>query len=480
MIRNLLLYRMRNFSVFLFGSLLALMSSCNSSDFEEHQIGDNLIDKSTEVILIDTFMVRSSTVKRDSVVTSGYENVLFGQYTDEYFGKVRSEFYAEVGLGDAFSLRKINLSGSDVTVPIKYDSLVFIGYGDGRYYGDTLVQQSIEIHRVTEEIKLPEGKFAFYGHDSFDYDSELIGQADFFLKPKKQSVFEEKNDSDPEFLDGGIRFRMQDLLGEKIIEKVNAIDDTVLLSDRWRSYFKGFLLKPGIQSNAMFAFALGNAKMKMRLYYSDANYDQVGVARFHDFPVNSNAVHFSNYQSDKSLTPQGLGRIVEESEDLISEETDNLAFIQGGIGFLTKIRIPYITGLNKLGLTGGILKAELVFYPKDGSYNDDQFMLPQSPFNIFETDETNQLLQKIVNSVNNNPITSIYYYNTTNKDESFYSVELTDYINRKLLEGQKYDDALLISLPFESIGNSMERMVIENDINSDFRIKLKVTYVVQK
>ena len=38
----------------------------------------------------------------------------------------------------------------------------------------------------------------------------------------------------------------------------------------------------------------------------------------------------------------------------------------------------------------------------------------------------------------------------------------------------------MITLPLENIGNSMDRLVIDNDKDSDFRIRLRTTYVVQK
>ena len=487
MISNLLLIRMGKINFIAFICLFTFLYSCNSDTFEEHELGGNLIDNSTEVLLIDTFTVHSSTVKLDSVKTSGFENVLFGKYKDEFFGEVSSDLYGVVGLGGAFSLETTTISGNSVKIPVKFDSLVFISYTDSRYYGDTLAGQTMFVHELLERTELPDEKDAFYGHDSFAYDSEALEEGTFFLKPVKQAVFDSEKDNDPEFTDGGIRFRMDSdkalALGKDIIQKVNNEDDSVLLANRWQDYFEGIVLKPGDGNTAMFGLTLGNTKMKMRLYYSNTDYEDVGTAKFHDFPVllsSTDGLSFMNYESDKSSTPQDLGRIVKREEDLSSEKTDDLAFIQGGIGFLTKLRIPYIENLHSLGVTGGVLKAELVFYPKDGSYDDDKFMLPTTPFNVYTTDDQNQILQVLANPINNSALTSIFNINPDNKDESFYSVEITSYVNSLLQQGQSFEDALLISLPFTELGNSFERLVIENDKDSEFRIRLKVTYVVRR
>jgi hypothetical protein len=485
MISNPLLFRMKKIKYVVFVSLLTVLVSCNSGSFEEHEIGSNLIDKSTEVLLIDTFSIESSTVKLDSIITSAYANVLFGKYSDPFLGEVNSDFYGVMELGSAFELRQTDVNNTGlVDVHVKFDSLVFIVYSDQRYYGDTLAQQNMTIHRVIEEIELPKDETAFYGHSSFNYDSESLADASFFAKPITQSVFNETSDNDVDFDDGGIRIKMDDALGLDIIERVNNVkDDTVRDNAKWLKYFNGIVLKPAETNSIMLSFPLSDNKMKMRLYYSDKEYDEVGVPRFHDFPVKSTNLHFSNYTSDKSATPQDLGRIVDRTEDLSSELTDNLAFVQGGIGFLTKIKIPHVEELNTLGLTGGILKADLIFYPKDGSYDEDIFRLPGdrlTRFNIYTTNSDNMALSSILDPNTNSLVSSVYNPDAENPDESFYSIDVTNYVNNILLQGQEFDDALLLTLPLESLGNSMDRMIIENDPKSDFRIRLKTTYVVQK
>lgn len=476
---------MRKINLILLISLLAFFAGCNEETFKEHEIGDNFIDESTEVRLIDTFTINSSTVKVDSLLTSGQSKVLFGLYKDEFFGDISSDFYSPLGLGEPFALRTVS-SNNDNKVPIKFDSLVFICYTDRQYYGDTLPEQTISIHRVIEEIEIPDDQVGFYSHSSFNFDPIPLGTASFDADPIRNSIYEQEkefvsfdNDEYIDFNDGGIRIRMDDALGLEIVEKVNVEDDTVLIADKWNKYFNGIVLKAGVDNSTMLTLDLKEAEMKMRLYYSYADYDINGKRNVHDFPINASILSFINYKSDKSSTPQDLGRIVEQTEDLSSVETDDLAFIQGGTGLLTKIKIPYLENLNTIGFTGGVLKAELIFYPKDNSYDDDIIKLPSQQITVYETDENNQILAQLPGTTANSGASSIYMFNPENRDESYYSIDITSYVNTKLLNGLDFEDGLMITLPFETIGASMDRLVIENDPKSDFRIQLRTTYVVQ-
>lgn len=477
MISNPLLFRMKKIKSLLFVSILAILSSCNSGVFEEHEIGDNLIDGSTEVLLIDTFTIESSTVKLDSIITSGTSSAFVGQYYDDFFGKVRSEFYGILDYNGGFQLEK-DIEGT--IIPVEFDSLVFITYYDQHFYGDTLKEQSLSIHKVTEEIDLLEGESGLYGHKTFEYDDENLGELSFKARP-----FRSKNGKPY-----NLRIPMGDQLGEKLVSMAMESNDTLTEIKKWRKFFEGLVLKPGDADDAaMLAFKTGDTLMKMRLYYSNLEGEDTDKALHYDFPVKTSGLNFANYTSDKSSTPQDLGRIVELTEELSSDLTDNLTFVQAGIGFMTKLKIPHIEELNTLGLTGGILNAELVFYPKDGSYDLETFKLPTSAFNIYTTNENNTALSSVLNPTNNTPVSSNYNYIAENPDESYFSIDVTNYINNILLDGQDYHDALLLSFPFQkqgdsmdrvSFGNPMDRMVIENDSKSDFRIRLKATYVVQK
>lgn len=476
---------MRKINFIIIISLFAFLSSCNSDGFQEHEVGDSLIDNSTEVRLIDTFQIKSSTVKLDSLLTSGQSNILFGSYEDEFFGRIKSDFYAVVDLGGAFSLSEVEVSGNTEKVPIRFDSLVFISYPDGAYMGDTIPTQSMAIHRVTEEIEIPDDQIGFFDHTTFSYEEESLGSANFIAKPIKQaSEYNETNEADVEFYRGGIRFKMDEALGLDIVRMVNTENDTVLFADKWNKYFQGVVLKAGEDNSLMLSYSLETGKMKMRLYYTYTENSLAGTQDFHDFSIQTSPLNFTNVKSDFSSAPYDLNQISDESLELSSEETGDLAFAHGGLGILTKIKIPYLEELNTIGSTGGVLKAELIFYPKDDSFDQSILKLPSNPFTLYQTDRKNQFLTQLP-SVTGSGASSILDFSSGNMDEWYYSIDVTSYVNSVLANGQDFDDALLLTLPYSRLdvpvpANFMDRLVIENDPHSDFRIRLKTTYVVQK
>ena len=487
MISNKLLFRMRKIKTIVFVSILAFLSSCNSNVFEEHEIGDNLIDQSTEVLLIDTFAIQTSTVKLDSINTSGFKNILVGQYQDPYFGKTSSDFYGSVELGRAWNL--VEFGSEKNKIKVQFDSLVFIGYFDensSHFIGDSLIEQKLSIHRLIEDIELPENKPSFKAHDVLDFDFESLGDNVFLPKPRTYSFYNSENDQDPLAKRGGVRFRMKDELGVDIIDLVNRSSDTVLLANKWKEYFKGIVIRPGSENSTMFSFQTGSDRMKMRLYYSNTAYDKVGEVQFHDFSINNAPFNFINNRSDfisDNGIAQKIGNIENVEEELPASSTEDVSFIQGSLGLMTKVKIPNIENLNILGLAGGILNAELRFYPKEGSYDSEILRLPDpsTMFVVYQTEEDNKTVNPVVDPTNGNQLASVFVQNYVNIGESYYSINLTDHVNKILLNPEEYDydDAIILTIPKASQGNSMDRLVIDNDKKSDFRMKLEVTYVIQ-
>ncbi|WP_421920313.1 DUF4270 family protein [Marinifilum sp.] len=485
---------MRTINRLLFFSIISFFVSCNSDSYEEHEIGDNLIDQTTEVVLIDTFSIESSTIILDSLITSGSRTAILGSYKDEYLGDIKAEYYGLLSLNGSF--QRSSIDGSVEKVPIQFDSLVFIAYPDGRYFGDTLQAQRIIINRVAEDMELPDNEFAFYGHNSFEYDDLPLLDREFYLNPIKQSRYDEAIDLHAQsgavsyygkYFGEGIYLKLDNeqalALGEDIVEKVNAESDSVTESIQWRKFMKGIVIRPGDENSTLFHVPLADNKLKLRLYYSDTDYSDKGRVKFHDFPVVSSLGNqnysFLNYSADRSNTPQQLDRLVEQEVELDSELTDDLTFIQGGLGMYTKIKIPHIENLITLGLTGGVIRADLLLYPTDNSYDDEVFPLPMSSLNLYNTNENNVIGSQLAGGQSAG-LSFTFVPNFNNEDESVYVADLTSYVNSILVNGKEYDDALLIGFPFENIGYTYDRLIVENDLASDFRIRLRVTYVIQR
>ena len=492
---------MRTNHVLLLLLILSFFISCNSNNFEEHQIGNNLIDETSEVVLIDTLTIKSSTVILDSLVTSRFKKAILGRYQDEFLGDVKTEYYGLLDYSGGFRKPTKKVDNVTVKVPIRFDSLVFMAYPNKEYFGDTLQVQRLLINQLTENIELPDNENSFYAHSKFDYAETPLLDTEFFLKPVKQSQYNEVIDNHGKINEGtnsevsyygkyygdGIYVKMESeeaiSLGKEIVELVNTESDTVVEIKHWHKFVKGLVVRSGDDNTVMWQVPIGENKFRLRLYYSETDYEDAGKQKFHDFPIVQSGPDeswsFANYSSDRSTTPQQLDRLTEQENDLDSDETDNLTFIQGGIGLYTKINIPYIENLKTLGLTGGILSAELRMYPKNDSFDDELFPLPKTDLLLYNTNEDNEFLS-FFPGPNNTALKFNLVRNLQNKDESYYSADLTSYVNNVLVSGKEYEDAILIGMQKEAVGDTYDRLIIEDNPNSDFRIRLKVTYVIQR
>jgi len=436
--------------------------SCNSESFEEHELGDNLIDNSTDVRLIDTFTIEASTIIIDSLSTSGGDVITVGRYVDPYLGVVSSNGYTKISLGGSFQLEY-----NDQPV---YDSIVFITYFDESFYGDTTKTQTVSIHRVLEEID-PHDDGKLYNVSSFPIDPVPLGKKVFKARPNR------KQDDGKAY---NFRMYLSDEFGQELINLALEHDEITSASSEWENFLQGICLKPGDSDDAtILNFQASDTLMKIRLYYheiSNASGESNDVL-FHDFPVGASTYAFSNYQSDRTGTL--LEDLVEQEYEISSEETNNLTFIQGGVGILTKLKFPYLEELAKIGLSGALLKAQLEFRPGVGTYDDDIYPLPES-FNVYLSDEKNRILDGLVNPQSGGLLTSLYYVDEEYEEESMFVFDITYYVNSIIVDGYDEDSALLISLPYSSLSSSMDRMVLTNDKSTDFEFKIKATYVVQK
>lgn len=454
-----------------FGTLfLAIFTACSSDTLTEHELGSNLIENSTEVSLIDTFTINSSTVKLDSVITSSSSKAFVGRYEDEYLGIVTSDFYGLVDGG--FKLDLISVGNSPKNAVL--DSIVFVTYYNQEYYGDTTKLQKISVHEVIEEMEYKDDKIPFfYGHDSFAYDAQALGDTVYYAKPKAVVSRYMTNAG------AAIPFtlRLSDDFGKDILTKAKQQNDSINQPDKWLKYFKGIIIKGGDINTAILSFQMGKEKMYIRMYYRYTEGEDK-EQKFHDFPVSQSLKAFNNYQSDRTSTLLNSPVVETLEGELFSEDTEDMAFIQGGIGFMTKIQIPYLENLRTLGISGGVLKAELLIYPENDSF-DDFIVLPRTGvINVYKTNDHNKNLGGL-KLTDNKPLTALLVMND-NEDEIHYSIDLTNYVTEVLVNGQDEDDALLFALPITNYGQFFERLIINNDKESDYRIRLKASYVIQR
>ncbi|PID94945.1 MAG: hypothetical protein CSA94_02160, partial [Bacteroidetes bacterium] len=363
----------------------------------------------------------------DSVPTSEATSMLVGQYNDAKFGKIKSVVYSKLKLG-----RKLRLEEKNQPV---FDSIVFISYYNKYYCGDTTKTQTINFHRISEKIKQPEDNI-FYNSDSLKYDKQPLGSIQFKAQPntmEKRKGGEDNAKSVP--LD--LRIRLNDDFGKHLMELALQNSDTLVEQKIFEEMMPGFCLVPNADDDAaiigLYPYmvsdrdAIIDTLTKVRLYYHEKSGNTPNVSQKFDLKLGDNDYTFNNIVSDKAGTP--LEILTSQKEDISSELTANATYVQGGIGVKTKLEIPYLRNLYQLGITGALLKAELLMFPETESHGNIMYPLPRT-FTLSLCDGRNRFISALTSPRNpKNPLLAELIVDQQYEEDYYYSFDITNFVN---------------------------------------------------
>src|SRR5665647_2493601 len=144
--------------------LIAFLFSCSLSKIEEFELGQDFVDSSSGVVLIDTMNIYTSTVRFDSIITSGLSSLLVGGYMNGGTGTVTCSPHFEMTSG-SFTI-------SDDLV---YDSLVIKMKYDGYFIGDTTKLFSFNVNQLAEKLVLNDNGY-LYNTSSFQLYDKSLGE----------------------------------------------------------------------------------------------------------------------------------------------------------------------------------------------------------------------------------------------------------------------------------------------------------------
>ena len=429
---------LRNIIVIL--SLLFLVK-CNDKP-DELTLGEEYIESGTNLNLIDTFSVSLSTVIIDTIVTSGTDRMLVGNFNDNIFGKISSKSYFQIGIPDSFDVEEDEI----------YDSLVLNIKYDSYYFGDTTRIQKIFVHQLNENIDFNNGE-VLTSHSSFNYNSTPVGTIAFYPEPNKTS--------------DTLKIKISDVIGNDLFDKLKS--NSVILSNNesFINYFHGFVLKEDDSYEGSIIGFKGNGDDVELILYTRKEVISTEKTKY-EFRLEDGTKQFNNIYHDFSATQ--LNNLVEQRYELPSVESSGLTFLQGGIGLAIRIDFPSLQEIL-LFERGKIIQAQLYIKPLQNSYDD--FKLP-SKFYILETDNLNRINSPLYNN-QNNIVSSKLNIDELYDEETTYSFDLTKYINDELADSYvDPEKGLLIMLTDGDTKASLDRLIVDtqNQIT-----KLKIYYL---
>jgi hypothetical protein len=430
-------------TIILFVSALICFSCGFESDMESLSIGGDFINARSTISVVDSFSVGLSTVKIDSLTTSGNSVLWAGKYVDKELGTISSTGYYEVGIPE-----NANVLENDY-----FDSLLLVMNYNKVYYGDTSLLQSLQIYQLTEQVKGDENG-NFWNHTSIAYDPTPIGKVSFKPYPSSKSK---------------VKIRLTDQIGRDFLSLMQKKDESITTFEKFREYFKGLAIGSGNPSSVILAFQC-DSSMNLELHTHRKGIEK--EAFIIKFPVGSTSTYFSNFVADRTGTP--ISQIIKQLIKVPSSQSSNKTYVESGIGLLTRVDFPTMQHLMETDRKFVLLKAELILVPEPGTYK--QVPLP-SQLVLYHTDKSNRVVSEIVGDQNATlagdlVIDRIYNENTK------YTFDITDFITTEISDSY-FDTShgLLIGETSNSIGASLNRVVFCDRKNSSYKPLVKLYFM---
>lgn len=417
----------------------SIFVSCNTTD-NDFTIGKEFIENTTDIIIVDTFSVELSTIKFDSIQTSGTGNMLVGYYVDGDFGRVFSQSYFQPSLPD-----------DDIQTDDTFDSLTLILPYSSYFYGDTNTISNLKVYRLSEKL-VDYSISNFYNTSDIKYFSTPIGEKTFYPRPNRDSVVE---------------IKLDDLLGKEIFYKIRDSDEDVASFEYFIDYIKGFTIIPDTSiSSSIIGYDGENVGLKM--YTSRETTDDIEELTYL-FTSYSTTYQFNKIRSDRTGT--FLENLMKQENELNASITNNKSFVQAGVGILTKVRFPYLKTLFFDDIL--ILSIELIIKPDIDSYEGN---LPETLV-LYETNEKNQVVSQLADD-EGSTLSSTFNLDEMYHLETYYSFDITNFLETQIEDNYIDNErALLIAIPDADFYTSLERLIISSTKSTDLKPKLKITYL---
>lgn len=446
------------FSVLLILFLTPFIVSCES-DSDLYKVGDNWTDSYLNAYRIDTLTVKTSTIMLDSISTSGNSGILVGYNNDPYFGKVTAKSFMALS-PQSYSITK----NSDNQAPI-FDSISLLLTYDGYYYGDTLQTTTINVHKLTQKLKLDDETSLLYNTSTFNYDSNTLGSLTFHPRPKTAGS-------------KYVRIPLNYNFGLNLFNTLR--NEDIPDQESFLSYLQGIVLTSNTSSNSIIRYKINESgdgislnsgeviKPNLRIYYHyPPDTGDEPTTRYFNFTI-TQSTQFNNLKSD--FTGSALEGLTPD-HPLPSTATGNRSFMQCGLGIMTKVEVPYLKNLNNIGQNVEIVDAQLYMRPVENSFLYPYYL--PSTLKLYKGNTNNEITSTFTDA-SGSEISVSRYTDPQFQEDNYYMVSLSYYLQNQLT-ATDFGLYSLLMLPNKYTTQSLDRIVFTNSkYNQDNKMELKV------
>lgn len=435
--------------ILLFFIISSVLFSC-SSDVGNFQIGEDLVDTKSSILITDTFSLKLSTVVLDSIPTSGTSQLLCGKYANGVSGSTEVLSYFN------FDLTELQSSITDDDI---LDSITIeLGYS-GYYIGDTTQLMNIDLFRLSEQLEFIETETSdnyLYNNSSFPYDEVPLGSVSFL----------------PHVSADSIEFRINNELGQELLNLILLDGPQVESNETFNDYLRGFVLRANSDSKAILGFNGDTSGVKINLYTHLIDVEK--VEKKYTFYLAAEGTHFNQAISDRSGT--GFASLAIQKEEVPATSSNNKTVIAGSAGLLSRIDFP---SLNEIFSYDDrvMIKAELILIPA----RENELRFIPSALNFYESDNRNRLGDQltVTSSSQEVPVEASLIADYQYPENSYYYADITQYLLDELA-GNYYNPerGLLVSVPTSDLQTKADLVILNGENASQYLPKLKLYFLI--
>lgn len=429
-------------------SAIVLISVSSCSD-DVLYLDSTFVKTNSRAEHTDEIPVQLSTFRLDSVLTSNQNVMWVGRAKKPIIGNVCSESFIKVGQPQI-------LETSKWAPKEKYDSIEIVFRHTGNYEGDTMQNLTLNIKRLAQPLRFAKNEQQFYNVRYFR-DSTSVGRHTF--KPRPHTL-------------PRVHFRLDDEFGKELVKFVR---DNKVTSNATASAFENQLggIKVTFEGDAksLVAFRADSMKIIIHSHISDVvNYKIQRVLPIIEIEKQYNRVW--NEDLDEPYD-----NLISRRRQVTEDEGGHHSAMFEGLGYYTRINFPTLETVVDNNYYAHVVKATLTLYAEKDSY--DKFRVPPT-FLLRETNRYNVFGTAIINNTRQ-IVPAIRHYNSMDRNDVYYTYDLTYYINSRLAtEYIEPTDGLVLT--WDGVENPMnfDFMAFNGhglaESHEQYRSKLDITY----
>ncbi|WP_229725506.1 DUF4270 family protein [Hymenobacter baengnokdamensis] len=438
---------------------LGLLATGCSQDVSNIGVGLPTANTNTGAYLVDTLTIRSSTVLRDSVVTSNTNSLLVGRYTDPQLGTITAKSFVRLGLTSSFI--------PDPTAV--YDSLTLVLTLDNYRYGDTTKTQSlVEVHRFTDPnnaISATKVSFASprltpppsYSPTLLNYDTIQRKNVAPIARARPTLT--------------SLRLHLDNNLGRQLLAAGQR--GQLSTQDALDSYLPGIALTPAPTDDAtIIRLSATSSGAGITLYYHLPTDPTTVLSTFFSFAAGNR--HFYQVTADRSTAGATSSTNFPQMslQAVPAALTGQQTFVEGALGLQTRLDFPYLTDIQQYGAHITVTSAQLIAPVPAFSVLQSPFVPAPPPLIVTVADGSNRVQATyLANVPYMSGISSL-----TGLQQGYYQWSIATYV-QQVLNRNVPNNGLLLG----SVTSALpDRVVLGSAQNKDSKLQLQLYFITVK